>query len=355
MEIDRPGLEFAVNSYTPGEGLVWQRLFPLRFTPRFDIKGIEGNEGIPVSANRVAFNSRAPKKSRQKIGSWNGKLGKIAVSRSKDELEINEYKDLQTIAASSNDPGTANYLIDLVYDDVDFCNKAMDYKVEIDALRIACSGKATYKREIDGDLVTDDEIDFNIPEKNFKGVKVAWSNADEADALKDIADAQDAIAKQGLPKPMYCYMEKAKWEEICAQKATARRLFPRYEQSMVTADMITNESVNSYMSGKGYPRIIVLDTYASVEDEKGKITTFKPWDVDIVVLSRTENLGYTYHKTVPDVENTEALQTHGAYYKMTRYSEVNPMEETTMAEAYVQCALTNRRSLVLINTTKTTW
>ena len=62
FDIDRPGMQATVNSYTPGEGLAWSTLFPLKYTPKFDLKGIEGNEGIPVSADRVAFNTKAPLK-----------------------------------------------------------------------------------------------------------------------------------------------------------------------------------------------------------------------------------------------------------------------------------------------------
>jgi hypothetical protein len=40
---------------------------------------------------------------------------------------------------------------------------------------------------------------------------------------------------------------------------------------------------------------------------------------------------------------------------VTRYSEVNPLAEVTMAEAYVQPALSNRKSLVFLNVASTKW
>jgi hypothetical protein len=49
------------------------------------------------------------------------------------------------------------------------------------------------------------------------------------------------------------------------------------------------------------------------------------------------------------------MQVRGSYYKLTRYSDMNPMREVTLAEAYIQPALDNRASLVYINTAKTTW
>lgn len=355
-DIDRPGMEVAVNSYKPGNGLAWPTLFPLKFTPKFDLKGIEGDEGIPVTADRVAFNSKAPKKTRKTVGSWSGRLGKIAVSREKDELQINEYLDLKDAASrNTEDSATAQYLVDLVYEDVDFCNKAMDYRIELDALRIGSSGKQTYDKKLDGDMVTEDVINFNVPAENFQGVAVAWSDADNADALEDVHKAQESIIKKGLRAPRYAILEKAAFENILKQKSTARRLFPRADQSLITADMISLSSINTYMSGKGWPQFLVLDSYATVEAKDGKKETVKPWNTAVAVLSPEPRLGYTYWKPVPQVQNTEALQVQGKYYKLTRYSEVNPLLEVTMAEGYVQCALSNRASLVFINVTDTKW
>ena len=55
------------------------------------------------------------------------------------------------------------------------------------------------------------------------------------------------------------------------------------------------------------------------------------------------------------VQNTAALQVYGSFYKVTRYSEVNPQTETTMAEAYVQPGLINRKSLVFFNSADQPW
>ena len=76
FDIDIPGMQATVNKFQPGTGLAWATLFPLKYTRKFDIKGLEGDEGIPVAADRVAFNTKAPKKTRQKVGTWSGKLSK---------------------------------------------------------------------------------------------------------------------------------------------------------------------------------------------------------------------------------------------------------------------------------------
>ena len=358
MEVTRDDLQVELNSYTPGAGRAWARLFPLKYTPKFDIKAIAGDEGIPVSADRVSFNTRAPKKTRKTIGSWSGKLGKIAVARTKDEIQINEYNDLKTLSAANvDDVATAQYLVDIVYDDPKFCAQAMDYRVEADALRIGSAGKQVLTKEVDGEMATQDEINFNIPEDNFGGVTTKWDIAASADGLADILAGQKKIAKKGLKKPMYAFISEEAFEKLCAQQATLKKVASAALNvtNLATSDSVTLESINAYQRKFGRPQIVVIESYVTIEDKDGKQETIQPWNPNVVVLSPELRLGYTYYKTVPMVDATEAVQAYGSYYKVTRYSDVNPMEETTLAEAYVQPALSNRASLVYINIANTSW
>lgn len=374
FDIDLPGLQASVNIFQPGSGFSWNTLFPLKYTRKFDIKGIEGDDGIPVAADRVAFNTSAPKKTRKTVGKWSGKLSKYAVSREKDEVEINDYNDASTLAASADaNPQEKLELVKIVYDDVAFCRKAMDAKVELDAMGIGCSGIQRFKAKVEGDMATEDVINFNVPKENFVGVAVGdkkdskgvvkvqhvkWTDYEHADGLEDLIRAQDMIRRKGLPVPRYAFMERAKFADLCAQQATARRLFPQVKDlTVVSAEQINLASVNAYMqrAENNYPTIIILDTYVTVEHKDGNKETVKPWNENVVTLAPSLQLGWTYYKPVPLVQNVSALQVYGSYYKVTRYSDVNPMRETTMAEAYVQPALINRQSLVFLNTDNRDW
>ncbi|WP_455093543.1 major capsid protein [Prevotella histicola] len=374
FDIDLPGLQASVNNFQPGSGFSWGTLFPLKYTRKFDIKGIEGDDGIPVAADRVAFNTSAPKKTRKTVGKWSGKLSKYAVSREKDEVEINDYNDASTLASSADaNPQEKLELVKIVYDDVAFCRKAMDAKVELDAMGIGCSGIQRFKAKVEGEMATEDVINFNVPKENFVGVAVGdkkdskgvvkvqhvkWTDYEHADGLEDLIRAQDMIRRKGLPVPRYAFMERAKFADLCAQQATARRLFPQVKDlTVVSAEQINLASVNAYMqrAENNYPTIIILDTYVTVEHKDGKKETVKPWNENVVTLAPSLQLGWTYYKPVPLVQNVSALQVYGPYYKVTRYSDVNPMLETTMAEAYVQPALINRQSLVFLNTDNRDW
>lgn len=78
FDLSQVDMQAELNSYVPGSGLAWPTLFPLRYTPTLDIKSLEGNDGIPVSADVIAFNAKAPQKIRKTVGYWSGEVAKVA-------------------------------------------------------------------------------------------------------------------------------------------------------------------------------------------------------------------------------------------------------------------------------------
>lgn len=355
FDIDQPSMQAEVESYEVGAGRVWPTFFPLRPTSKFDIKSLAGKEGVPISADKIAFNVKAPTKTRKTVGSWSGKLGKVAISRDQDEEVINEYNDLAAIVAAlpeDSDNSAKQEMVDMIYDDVAFVNEGMDTKIEVDACRIGSSGIQDFPAVIDGDNATQDIINFNVPDANKNGVAVVWSDHAHADGISDIAGRYKAMRAEGKTL-RYAIMEQEAFEHLCAQDATLKKLSGfnalTGRNLILTQNSVTLEAINSFMRSQGYPTIVVIETEAGIEGKDGEVTTIKPWRQNVVTLAPSLQLGWTYWKTVPRVNNTEALQTYGSFYKVTRYSEVNPMLEVTLAEAYVQCVLINRNTVNFLN------
>lgn len=358
LDVDTASLEYELDNSTLGKTHYWRTLFPLKEVSRFTVKTIEGEDGLPVAARRVSFNSKNPLFTRKDIGSRELSLGKYAASRDMDEIQVQEYRDLQAIAASSSNPAVAREMVDMAYNDVRFCEKAIPAKIEIDALGIGCLGKQTFPVSKEGDMVTEDEIDFNVPTENFGGVTVAWENAKDADGLLDLINWQSAVADTGYPAPMFAYMEKKAFRQLCAQEKVAKRLFPASKiLDVYTSGMVDLNTINNYMDAKGYPHILVIDSWVGFEHLDGTPDRIKPWNPNVVTLSPTIQLGWTYwkRKHVEDAADKIAIESNGEFYNVTIVGERNPDKVTTSAEAYAQCGLINRRSLVFINTTKTTW
>ncbi len=366
MQLDQPSLQVEINSYRVGWQMIWATMFPLKYTQKFDLKGLTGNEGIPVAADKVAFNAKAPQKGRKKVGTWSGELHKISVARIKDEKDINEYEDALVLAQKNEDAAAARDLVNSVYDDVKFVHDALDARMEIDACEIASSGVYTETSVQDGDQVTADVINFNIPEGQKVGVSKVWTSRDSqtgeitvnenADGLGDIIKAQKIVKDAGKRKPMFCYITEDAFVNLQAQKATASRLYPQVKTlSLVTSEMVSLQNVNAYMQRNGYPTLLVIDPLINEELPSGEIETKKPWNENVITLALTPQLGYSYYKTVPKVKDTESLQSYGAYYKVTVSGQTDPMEEKTVGEAYVQQGLINRGSMVLVNVNNTQW
>ena len=61
FDIDIPGMQATVNKFQPGTGLAWAALFPLKYTRKFDLKGLEGDEGIPVGSGQSRIQHQGSK------------------------------------------------------------------------------------------------------------------------------------------------------------------------------------------------------------------------------------------------------------------------------------------------------
>ena len=241
MDLNQVDLQAEVTSYKVGLNKVWPTFFPLKYTPKMDFKSLSGNEGLPISADRIAFNVKAPTKTRKKIGEWGGSLAKIAISRSKNEIELNEYEDLKAIAArSATDADLKRKLVDMVYDDVQFVHDGMDAKVEVDACEVGSHGIQRYTEIVEGENATSDVINFNVPAENFRGATTVWSNLSTADGIGDIVKARNVIKAAHKPAPRFAIMEQAAFELLISQTKTLERLssLPSMETSVSMTTMV---------------------------------------------------------------------------------------------------------------------
>lgn len=357
-DVDNASLEYELNETTIGKNYYWRTFFPLRQVVRFSVKTIEGDEGLPIAARRVAFNSRNPKFTRKTVGKREIELGKYAASRDMDEKQIQEFRDLQAIAAQSNDPAVAQELVNMAYDDVRFCERSMPAKIEVDALGIASLGKQVFPVSKEGDMATEDEIDFGVPEDNFGGVAVAWTDQKNADGIGDIVAMQDKVGGKGFGKPRFAIMEDKAYKQLIAQDKVAKRLFPFAKAiDALPQGSVNLEEINKYMDKQGYPHILVIDSWVGFEHLDGTQENIKPWNENVVLLSETLQLGWTYwkRKHIEEAEEKVSVESKGEFYNVTVEGQRNPDLVTTSAEAYAQVGLTKRRTKAFINVTGALW
>lgn len=201
FDLSQVDMQAELNSYMPGSGLAWPTLFPLRYTPTLDIKSLEGNDGIPVSADVIAFNAKAPQKTRKTIGTWSGQVAKVAISRQKDEKQIKEYQILRSYAQSSGNPNVALQLVDMVYEDVQFCYEGVNYLAEDLDLQVGSKSAIVLKTENNNDVVTQNALNFNIPSAHKTGVKNKWSASSDSDPLGDIIAGRKPSRKKDSAVP----------------------------------------------------------------------------------------------------------------------------------------------------------
>ena len=112
-------------------------LFPSKFTPTLTWKALAGEQGVPVAADVISFDSRAPRKTREIVERLQGDIPKIAIGRDKTESELNEYFQLQNFAQTTEG---ANALLDWAFNDVEFCFRGVNARLEWLALQAISQG-----------------------------------------------------------------------------------------------------------------------------------------------------------------------------------------------------------------------
>ena len=264
---------------------------------------------------------------------------------------------LASYASTSGNPNVARQIVDMVFEDVEFCYNGINYRNEDMALQIGSKAALVLNTTNNNDVVTQKTLNWNIPDSHKVGVTNKWSVPASSDPLKDIIDGAKAIKKEGNARPAYAIMEQAAFENLLMSEKTIKRVASVVLSAtgLANEDSISLEMVNAYMRSKGYPQIAVIDSYNKQEARDGKQTTYKAWAENVVVLSPTLQLGWTWWSDVPQVEDTAALQAYRDNVKITRFSRLDPMEEVTLAEAYIMPALINRSSLYYINTENPSW
>ena len=334
------------------------KYFPLQFTRTFDIKTLEGQETLPVIAETVAFDTPAPKKKRKTIGAWSGELNKIAISREKNERTIVEMQNAQYLAERNEDRQAMSSIINDIYDDTDFVVKGINSKVENDALFIGSHGFKSFDAKIDGKgATTQDRINFNIPDEHLFGTDAKWDSTNTADGIGDILKLMKACEDEDLNSLTVAFISNRKLTELLNQKATKERLATDLTvlAGRSKYSTFTLADLNTYMQKMGYPTFEVINRRVVAEQPNGESNVIRPWNDNVVLLAPTMQLGRTYYTTVPQIANTDAQQSYGNFYKARRYGVVNPMLDVTLAEAYVQPALTNRKNLFYLNTNNSNW
>lgn len=350
--LNEKDMQAVVNTYNLN-AFYFPSIFPLKFNPTLTWKTLQADLGIPVAADVVAFNSSAPKKTRQILSRLQGDIPKIEIARIKEETDLNEYNQLLPFAKTTDG---AQALLDFIYDDVSFCFTGVNARLEWLALRALSTGKIVLDSSNNAGVVTETAVDFLVPSANKGGVATVWSTAASATPLANIK-AKVKTAKGKGYKLGYAWMDQDTFDNLAATAEVQKAAATWVIQATDLQTTPSLDSVNKYMASNGLPQIIIVESYVTIELADGTRTSVNPWEAGVVVLTTDKVLGNTYYAPLADELVTDSVATkvkRGAVL-IKKFSTEDPVTETTKGMANAFPAFAGATRSFMIDTTHTSW
>lgn len=132
-------MQAVINTYDL-KPYYYPTLFPLKETYTLTWKALETQVGLKIAADLVARGATIDTKTREAIQRIQGDIPKIAVKRTKNDEELNDY-DIMVAMTSQNPDLRA--LVDAWAEDTNFCWTAVAARLEWMALQSISLGKIT--------------------------------------------------------------------------------------------------------------------------------------------------------------------------------------------------------------------
>jgi len=253
--------------------------FPLKYTPFLTFETLIGSKGISA-ADLVSYNSSAPQKTRRTIDRLRGDIPAIRVSRVMDEVGLNEYN---VIKATKKNDADVQALLDLVYNDIDFCIESVNQRCEWLALQALSQMAISLTKVNNASLVTEEAIDFGLPTANKEKCSAAdryWLVANSATS-KPITDIQ-AICTEARTKGVkiaHVLMNVSKFTDFKASDEVRDFIYGIMisEAGISPAVSPTLKVMNQVLTESGMPDIQIIDTTIDIENGDHDIVSVDPW------------------------------------------------------------------------------
>lgn len=331
-------------------------LFPLKFSPTLTWKALQADQGVPIAADVVAYNSSAPKKTRQVVSRLTGDIPKIEISRVKEESDLNEYQQLLHFA---NTTEGAKAILDWIYNDVEFCFTGVNARLEWLALQALSLGKISLSKTNNAGIVTETAVDFLVPSGNKSGVAVTWTEAHSATGvpITNIKAIVKAAKAAGYPVK-YMLMDQDTFDVMCLQDSVIKFCASWVVKATNLQQAPTLTDVNNALKASNLPTIVIVDSYVAIELENGTRTTVSPWQTGVVTFVQDLVVGNTYHSSLADemVESSAALKVKRGHVLIKKYSLEEPsIQEVTKGLANAFPVWASAQHSYLMYTQDTSW
>jgi hypothetical protein len=334
--------------------MYWNKFFPLKYTTQLTWESLSGSAGNPVMADVIEYNATAPLKTRRIVTKTSGDIPKIAIKRQMDEKDYNDYNVIKALANDSN----KSALLDIVFNDIDFCYSGVMARTEHLALQALSYGSISLTLANNNGIITEAACDFGIPAANKDGVVTDWATSATATPIVDINEVVDEAKDKGYSL-RYMIMDLATFR-LMAATTEVRDKFATFQRIATNRKISpTLAEVNTMLGADFLPQIILVDSLVRFETPAHAISSVAPWKTKYVTFVPDLNVGNILHGPIAE-ETSESVSKKAIMVKrdhvlISKWSELEPFGEFTKGQANAFPRFNDVNGIYLLKTDATSW
>jgi hypothetical protein len=352
-------MQAVINTYDL-KPYYYPTLFPLKENYTLSWKSLEAQVGLKIAGDLVARGASINKKTREAIARIQGDIPKIAIKRTKDENELNEY-DIMVAMTSQNPDLRA--LVEAWAEDTKYCWDGVAARLEWMALQTISLGKIKLSTDNNSSVVTEYDVDYQLESDKklgFQTGSASWVTSASAKPLsKDFKAVVKAAKAKGISLK-FAFMNLDTFTTLVETEEVIKLCASFANNALNIAQSPSLEQVNSAMRGLAYLRglqIVVIDQDITVELPNGNRSTGNPFADNVVMFSESKVLGKTYWKKPADMnlKGSAAIKAMNGHTCVKKYSTEEPIEEVTIGLANAFPAWLSSQRSYLMATDSNTW
>lgn len=338
------------------EGRLRSNPTPMFFPNFFGIKEVStltwktlvGEQGVPVIADVISFDSSAPIKSREVIRKLSGDIPKISIKYPMNESDLNEYIRLQS---DIRNDARLRSVLDLAFKDTDRAYNGVRGRIEWMALQLLSRGGFMLNPTNNDGIVTTAFVGCGMPNDNRRVSTADWSNANTADGLQDIADAVDMAFQKGR-NIRYVVMRADDFSLLRKQKSTIEALKGWLNQSGKLAPSF--KVINNYLADQEFPvEIKLVKPAVRIENAAHVRKTVCPWERKRIALLEDLRVGDIRYRPIDKAKDPSVLEVKKDFITVSKWSEL--FIEWTKAEGHAMPVIDDPEGLFILRADNNPW
>ena len=277
--ITEKDMQAVVNTYDL-KPYYYPTLFPLKENYTLSWKALEAQTGLKIAGDLVARGATISKKTREAIARIQGDIPKIAIKRTKDENELNEYDVM--VAMTSQNPDL-RALINAWAEDTKYCWDGVANRLEWMALQSISLGKITLANDNNSSVVTEYDVDYQIDAARKMGFQTGSASWATSASAKPISVDFKAVVKAAKAKGIslkFAFMNTDTFATFAETKEVIQLCASYANNALGIAQAPSLSQVNAAMASLPYLRglqIVLIDQDITIELPNGDRKTGNPF------------------------------------------------------------------------------